>query len=105
VFDGTQVRLLATKMMPPRCPGLIERRRLLAMVSEIQAKRLVVIRAPAGFGKTSLAASWSEWLRQHGSVVAWVAMDADVDEPTRFLCYLTQAMHRATRPLEPMRFN
>jgi ATP/maltotriose-dependent transcriptional regulator MalT len=54
------------------------------MVSEIQAKRLVVIRAPAGFGKdlarcqlVGIAA------RQHGSVVAWVAMDADDDE-TRF---------------------
>ena len=95
MFDGRHGRLLATKIMPPRCPGLIERPRLLAMASQIQAKRLAVIRAPAGFGKTSLAASWSEWLRQQGSVVAWVAIDPDDDEPSRFLFYVTHAMHRA----------
>ena len=63
--------------------------------SQIQAKRLAVIRAPAGFGKTSLAANWSEWLRQHGSLVAWVAIDPDDDEPARFLFYVMHAMHRA----------
>jgi LuxR family transcriptional regulator, maltose regulon positive regulatory protein len=33
------------------------------MLSQLPAKRLTVIKAPTGFGKTSLAASWSEWPR------------------------------------------
>jgi LuxR family transcriptional regulator, maltose regulon positive regulatory protein len=96
VFDSRQLRFLATKIMPPRCPGLIERPRLLDVASQLPTKRLSVIRAPAGFGKTSLAASWSECLRERGNLVAWFAIDSDDDDPHRFLFYMMQAMHRAT---------
>ena len=96
VFDSKQLRFLATKIMPPRCPGLIERPRLLDVASQLPTKRLSVIRAPAGFGKTSLAASWSEWLRGRGNLVAWFAIDSADDDPPRFLFYMAQALHRAT---------
>ncbi len=72
--------------------------RLLAMASRLAAKRLAVIKVPAGFGKTSLAASWSEWLHQRGSSVAWLTTDPDDNEPPRFLFYVTQALQRARRP-------
>jgi LuxR family transcriptional regulator, maltose regulon positive regulatory protein len=88
---------LATKIVAPRCPGLIDRPRLLAVASQLPAKRLAVIKAPAGFGKTSLAASWSEWLGQQGCSVAWLTIDTDDDDPSRFLFYLTQAIRRAAR--------
>jgi LuxR family maltose regulon positive regulatory protein len=73
---------------------LIDRPRLLAVASRLASKRLVVIKAPAGFGKTSLAASWSEWLQQRGSPVAWLTADSNDDEPGRFLFYVAQAMQR-----------
>jgi LuxR family transcriptional regulator, maltose regulon positive regulatory protein len=93
VLGGRQ--FLATKVVAPRCPRLIERPRLLALTSRLAAVRLAVIKAPAGFGKTSLAASWSDWVRQGGNAVAWLAIDSDDDEPSRFLFYVTQAMRRA----------
>src|SRR6202050_5803584 len=65
-LGGKQVPFLATKVVSPRCLGLLDRPRLLAVASGLSAKRLAVIKAPAGFGKTSLAVSWSEWLRQQG---------------------------------------
>src|SRR5438105_4362844 len=77
LFGGKQLPFLATKVVPPRCPGLIDRPRLLAMAAQLPAKRLAVIKAPAGFGKTSLASSWSDWLQQRGSSVAWLAIDSD----------------------------
>ena len=95
LLGGKQVPFLATKVVPPRCPGLIDRPRLLEMASRLPDKRLAVIKAPAGFGKTSLAATWSEWLRRRGSSVAWMSIDTDDDEPARFLLYMTQAMQRA----------
>ena len=55
---GEHPQVIATKLLPPRCVGLIERPRLLDLVPEVQTKRLSVIKAPAGFGKTSLAAEW-----------------------------------------------
>src|SRR4051812_1103926 len=95
VRGGKQLPFLATKVVPPRCPGLIDRPRLMAVASRLPAKRLAVIKAPAGFGKTSLAVSWAEWLHERGSSVAWLAIDSDDDEPPRFLFYVAQAMQRA----------
>ncbi len=86
---------LATKIVPARPRGLVARPRLLAMLSGLPAKRLGVIKAPAGFGKTSLAAAWAEQLEQEGCAVAWLTIDSDDDEATRFLFYLSQAVHRA----------
>jgi len=92
---GGELQFLATKVVPPRGLGLIERPRLFDMISQLPAKRLTVIKAPAGFGKTSLAIEWSERLRQGGNLVAWLAIDPDDDEPPRFLLYLCQALQRA----------
>src|SRR3984885_10591409 len=86
---------LATKIVPARLGGLVARPRLLAMLSGLPAKRLGVIKAPAGFGKTSLAAAWAEQLEQEGCAVAWLTIDSDDDEATRFLFYLSQAVRHA----------
>src|SRR5690348_11553148 len=81
--------LLATKIIPPRrAPGLIHRERLLGLIEQAQAKALTVIRAAAGFGKTSLVGGWAEHLRRSGHCVAWLSLDSDDDEPTRFLFYV-----------------
>src|SRR5580693_10005559 len=53
-----QLYFLATKVVAPRCQGLIERPRLLDVTSQLSGKQLAVLKAPAGFGKTSLAATW-----------------------------------------------
>jgi LuxR family maltose regulon positive regulatory protein len=92
---GKRLPFLVTKIVAPRRSGLIDRPRLLTAVSQLLAKRVAVIKAPAGFGKTSLAASWAEWLGQRGSSVAWLTIDPDDDEPSRFLFYVAQALRRA----------
>jgi LuxR family transcriptional regulator, maltose regulon positive regulatory protein len=86
---------LATKMVPARFRGLVPRPRLLAILSEFPDKRLGVIKAPAGFGKSSLAAAWAEQLEQSGNCVAWLTIDPDDDEATRFLFYVSQAYQHA----------
>jgi len=71
-FDagGKQQQFLATKVVPPRCPGLIERPRLVDATSQVSEKRLAVVKGPAGFGKTSLAVTWLQRLQQSGNAVA-----------------------------------
>jgi ATP/maltotriose-dependent transcriptional regulator MalT len=86
---------LATKIVPARFGGLIARARLLAILSELPSKRLGVIKAPAGFGKSSLAATWAEKLEESGNCVGWLSIDSDDDEATRFLFYVSQALHHA----------
>jgi len=88
--------LLATKTQPPRrIPGLIDRLRLLDLVDQVQTKLLTVIKAPAGFGKTCLAASWAEHLQRGGKAVAWLSLDAGDDEPARFLYNIAHVLRRA----------
>src|SRR6266446_6896516 len=90
-----QLPFLATKILPARFGGLVARPRLVAILSELPAKRLVVIKAPAGFGKSSLAAACAETLEQGGNCVGWLTIDSDDDEATRFLFYVSQALHHA----------
>jgi LuxR family maltose regulon positive regulatory protein len=90
-----QLPFLATKILPARFVGLLTRPRLFAMMPELAAKRLGIIKAPAGFGKSSLAATWAEMLEQDGNVVGWLTIDSDDDEATRFLFYVSQALHQA----------
>ena len=91
---GTRLHFLATKVVPPRCEGLIARPRLLAVASQLSTKRLAVIKAPAGFGKTSLVATWLPELQRSGHAVAWLTIDPNDDEPATFVCYMCYALKR-----------
>ncbi len=85
MLTGKQPQLLATKILAPRgAAGLIERPRLLGMTAQLEEKQLVVIKAAAGFGKTSLALAWADDLRRNGNSVAWLELDPDDNEPTDF---------------------
>jgi LuxR family transcriptional regulator, maltose regulon positive regulatory protein len=95
-LGGKQFQFLATKVVPPRCHGLIERPRLLGMISQLSGKRLAVIKGPAGFGKTSLAAAWVQELQRDGNAVAWLTIDPDDDEPTTFVFNMCHALQRAS---------
>ncbi|SAL52970.1 ATP-dependent transcription regulator LuxR [Caballeronia udeis] len=87
---------LATKVLPPRLPaGLIDRPRLVALAGKAEYKRLTVIKAPAGFGKTSLALTWLDGLNLSGAYVAWLSLDTEDDEPARFFHHLAQALRNA----------
>lgn len=87
---------ISTKISPPRRGlGLIPRPQLQGLMTQVQARRLAVLKAPAGFGKTSVAMAWCEQLLGQGQVVAWITLDEDDDEPVRFLYNLAQAIERA----------
>ena len=85
-----------TKAFPPRISsGLIDRPRLTSLAEQAESKRLTVIKAPAGFGKTSLALAWINQLRTGGAQVAWLSLDPEDDEPACFLHHLAQAFRNA----------
>lgn len=94
-LGGKQLQFLTTKVAPPRCPGLIERPRLVGVTSQLSEKRLAVLKGPAGFGKTSLAVAWLQRLQQSGNAVAWFTIDPDDDDPATFFFYVAHALQRA----------
>jgi ATP/maltotriose-dependent transcriptional regulator MalT len=85
--------LLATKLHVPRPqPGFVSRPRLVEALDEGLARRLVLVCAPAGFGKTALLAHWA---RSGNRPVAWLSLDAADNDPARFWRHLVAALERA----------
>jgi len=65
------------------------RPRLIAQLNEGLHRKLTLIAAPAGFGKTTLL---SEWRVLCGRPVAWLSLDEADNEPIRFLSYIVAAL-------------
>jgi LuxR family maltose regulon positive regulatory protein len=83
------IPILATKVYLPRAHSdPIRRNRLIEKLDSGLKKRLTLISAPPGFGKTSLLAGW---LRERQHHVAWLSLDSRDNDPTRFLSYLIAA--------------
>src|SRR5438105_5593329 len=82
--------ILATKLyMPPLRPEVVSRPRLLERLNEGLRRHLVLISAPAGFGKTTL---FSQWLALIELPAAWLSLDEGDNDPARFLTYLVAAL-------------
>ena len=81
--------ILATKLyIPPPRPKVVRRPRLIERLNAGRHRKVTVISAPAGFGKTSLV---SEWVAGLGGV-AWLSLDAGDGELPRLLTHLIAAL-------------
>ncbi len=86
--------LLPTKLyMPPNRAGQVGRPHLLAKLAGQPQTRLLLVSAPAGYGKTTLLTSWLQ--QQSDKPVCWVSLDAEDSNPAQFFGYLAMAI----RPL------
>src|SRR5512135_3479005 len=105
--------ILATKLyVPPPRPNVVIRPRLIARLDEGLAagRKLTLISAPAGFGKTTLVSAWLAGgapvppIRGPTAVrtapaggardrrMAWLSLEEGDSDPTRFLTYLVAAL-------------
>jgi LuxR family maltose regulon positive regulatory protein len=83
---------LTLKATPPRAPRhLLVRPRLAVEDPQFRDRPLILVQAPAGFGKTSLLAQWRRELLARGAVVAWLSGQAG-DDPARFVQGLVLAV-------------
>ncbi len=82
--------ILATKLyIPPLRPNVVLRPRLIERLNEGLHRKLILISAPAGFGKSTLVSEWIEGLERP---VAWLSLDEGENDPARFLAYLVAAL-------------
>ncbi len=87
--------LLSSKVSPPRISINASRRdNLLDLLSANTDKRVVLLEAPAGFGKTLLLSQWREVLRLENNTVAWLSVSGN-DQPDVLLPYIAFALHQA----------
>jgi LuxR family transcriptional regulator, maltose regulon positive regulatory protein len=82
--------LVSTKLGPQaRGAHAISRSRLSEMLDTTADARLVLLSAPAGFGKSTLLA---DWLAASGLAWGWLSLDAGDNDPARFWRYLLAAV-------------
>ncbi len=85
--------LLATKLhMPGSRAGLVPRPRLTERLDEGLERGLVLVCAPAGYGKTVLLADWA---RRSQYPAGWLSLDAGDNDPARFWRHTLGALDRA----------
>jgi LuxR family maltose regulon positive regulatory protein len=90
--EAMSMPILATKLyIPPPRPKIVLRPRLIERLNEgiSSGCKLILISAPAGFGKTTLV---NEWAASCNRPVAWLSLDEGDNDPNRFLSYLIAAL-------------
>jgi LuxR family maltose regulon positive regulatory protein len=112
--------LLIPKLHFPRLPSsLVVRQRLLTQIDAGLERKLTLLSAPAGFGKTTVVSQWLADRRTHGqmSPVAWLSLEESDNDLIRFWRYvmiacqtiqttasqsaLAMLSNLASRPFEP----
>jgi LuxR family maltose regulon positive regulatory protein len=83
-------QLLTTKLyIPPLRSDLVPRPHLYDRLNEGSNRKLTLVSAPAGFGKSTLVAGW---LNERGVQAAWLSLDSGDNDPVRFWTYLIAAI-------------
>lgn len=93
--------LLATKFhIPPRRAGVVTRARLLEQLQRglNENRKLTLISAPAGYGKSILVTDWIASLQSSiensRSKICWLSLDESDNQPNRFFTYFVAALRR-----------
>jgi len=83
--------ILTTKLyIPPPRPNLVPRWRLIEQLSAALTSKLTLVSAPAGFGKSTLLASWGKQVE--AASIAWLSLDENDNDLVRFLTYFVAAL-------------
>ena len=89
---ATESTVLTTKLSIPRSkPDVVSRPRLLEKLRAVVDHRLVLVSAPAGFGKTTLLSEWVSHGISHCNV-AWLSLEEADNDPARFWSYLLASL-------------
>jgi ATP/maltotriose-dependent transcriptional regulator MalT len=82
----------ATKLRVPHLrTQLVRRPNLLSLLQQGMDATLVLVSAPAGFGKTTVLA---QWLVESGMPAAWLSLEPEDNEPVRFLSAMIAALQQ-----------
>ena len=87
--------ILATKLYAPQPrPNVVLRPCLIERLDEGLQSRLILVSAPAGFGKTTIVSEWTAGCKRLEPAVrpAWLSLDEGDSDSVRFLAYLVAAL-------------
>jgi LuxR family maltose regulon positive regulatory protein len=110
--------IIQSKLAPAaHASAWVERKPLLDLLTGTQLKRLSVVAAPSGFGKSTLLSEWYARAAHNNSAhrdthsftlpragtkkIAWLSLDPEDNEPVRFFGYLTAALRTVAPDFAP----
>ena len=86
------ISLLTTKLyIPQTSQNLVPRPRLFEKLNNVASAKLILVAAPAGFGKSTLM---SEWATIIDKPITWLSLDENDNNLRRFLFYLVAAIQK-----------
>jgi LuxR family transcriptional regulator, maltose regulon positive regulatory protein len=92
------IEFLSTKLyIPPVRSTLVPRPQLSDRLAPTKGNRVVLVSAPAGYGKTTLVSSW---LGENKCQACWLSLDESDNDPVRFLQYLAKALAQVVPGVE-----
>ncbi len=92
---STNIPLLETKLFVPGWrAGMVSRPRLVDRMNQGLERKLTLVSAPAGFGKTTLAVEWLSGLGEGRRRTGWVSLDQSDSEPILFWVYFIAALQK-----------
>jgi LuxR family maltose regulon positive regulatory protein len=100
ISEGISQPILQTKIHSPRrVPNTIERERLISKLQHAPHRKLTLLSAAAGYGKTTLL---RDWAAQQQHPLAWLTLDPEDNHTSRFAHYLQAAWleRQGTAPIE-----
>src|SRR5262249_24550199 len=96
IHESSHDQLLITKFLIPfSFHSLIARPRLTALLDMIKLYPLMLVSAPAGYGKTTLLATWVPSMPSHLSCIAWLSLDEGDNSHLRFWRYVLTALDKS----------
>src|SRR4051812_36419272 len=84
--------LFQARLRPPLDAARALTRAALPGAEAIEHARLVLVTAPAGFGKTTALCQYERALARAGIATGWLTVDRDHDDIARFTAYLRAAL-------------
>ena len=94
-MGATGAPLLENKLhVPRRRRGVVQRVRLVQRLDRDALPAVVLVSAPAGFGKTTLLAEWLAAGEEKAKPAAWLSLDRRDSDPAVFWSYVVAAVRR-----------
>ena len=89
------VDLMQTKLyIPSMRTNLVPRPHLIQKLNDGLRRKLILVSAPAGYGKTTVVTEWIDHIQTEGTI-CWLSLDEDDSQPQQFFRYLAEVI----RPL------
>jgi LuxR family transcriptional regulator, maltose regulon positive regulatory protein len=90
-----ETSLIITKLnIPTVISKLIKRPNLFKKLNDYLKYKLILINAPAGYGKTALITSWLSQMKKRKEVIAWLSLDEEDNDPELFWSYFLLSFYK-----------